>query len=95
VMIAIADPSKVPQSVPVTETDKLVYRFMDDETVNGVATARYQADYTDAQGVQSVGQAWVGTGDRRLYQLSVGLASSYTTMVIEYDPSITVAAPIP
>ena len=95
VMIAATDPSKVMTSAPVTETDKLVYSFLDDETVNGVATARYHAVYTDPTGAQTVSDVWIRTGDRRIYQLNANQAGSYTTMAVDYDPSITVVAPIP
>jgi hypothetical protein len=94
-MIAATDPSKLMGSAPVTETDKLVYPFLGDETMNGVATARYHVDYTDADGTRTISDIWIGTGDQRIYQLNVTGADSYSTLAVEYDPSITVAAPMP
>jgi hypothetical protein len=95
-LILGADPSLVFKAIPVTEPNKKVYLASGDEVLNGIATTHYRQEFGDkAAGTHYVTDTWVGTADKRVYQISSDGPLDISTSMLEYDPTIKVVAPIP
>ncbi|HEV8717303.1 MAG TPA: hypothetical protein VGX03_31345 [Candidatus Binatia bacterium] len=69
--------------------NELLFMLAGSETLNGVATNIYESE-----GATFTYRWWIGA-DQRFYKTTVDLPEATRTIVMDYDPGITVQPPIP
>lgn len=69
--------------------DEMVFTAVGNEDVDGVAATIYES-----KGAAFTYRWWVG-GDGRFYKSTVDIPEATRTLLMEYDPDITVQAPVP
>ncbi len=69
--------------------DEMLFEVVGSEDVNGIPTTLYES-----KGETFTYRWWIGA-DQRIYKTTVDLPVATRTILIEYDPTITVQSPIP